>query len=449
MRGLKPKDALRCCRCGEGFHYFCYSLPTGLFPNRLQELNKPIRHLLGDMARYGDTRRPDFRCPRCKFKSVMRRAPVRGSIKDSWLILCSVRAQLDEMLSESSSYATSCMYALRRATRFGDEYDIPVMVAHGPEELVRMNKQFGAVGHEQIRWWLADRTRSVGWDTSKKERSALFNYYRAMGWDLDHIPTSTPNFTSFMNGMLQWKGASTTQCAIFRDVLIEDMCALIRGEFKRARGAQKLHLARVQLAWHAYMQTGARANELFEQKLGPMVDSFCFGEEARRKRIRPHLRFDATLQTKENRFSATSLWCCATTMRDLLASGPCAVLLVQQLTNNGITDRESLVFADTDGTRWQMGTFWRREVLPRLERLQAERLGGLEKVDLTLFGSNSFRRSWTTLASSHRGGGVVDEHLRDRQGRWRTKSRTRCLGKMVNVYNDAQPEDLLLATYWL
>ena len=279
----------------------------------------------------------------------MRRAPVRGSIKDSWLILCSVRAQLDEMLSESSSYATSCMYALRRATRFGDEYDIPVMVAHGPEELVRMNKQFGAVGHEQIRWWLADRTRSVGWDTSKKERSALFNYYRAMGWDLDHIPTSTPNFTSFMNGMLQRKGASTTQCAIFRDVLIEDMCALIRGEFKRARGAQKLHLARVQLAWHAYMQTGARANELFEQKLGPMVDSFCFGEEARR--------------------------------------------------------------------------------------------------NLALFGSNSFRRSWTTLASSHRGGGVVDEHLRDRQGRWRTKSRTRCLGKMVNVYNDAQPEDLLLATY--
>ena len=96
-----------------------------------------------------------------------------------------------------------------------------------------------------------------------------------------------------------------------------------------------------------------------------------------------------------------------------------------------------------------MGAFWSKEVVPRLEQLQKEKLGGLENEDLSLFGSNSFRRTWATLAASRGGGGVVDEHLRARQGRWRTEGRGRCLGQMVHLYNDPVPEDLLLATMWL
>ena len=448
-RALAAKEALRCCKCGVGFHYSCYGVPEELFPNRLQIVDKPEPHTLGNHARLGDTRRPDFRCPTCNFRAVMRRQPRAGHPKDSWLIMLDVRAQLDEMIADSTSYAASCMYALRRATRFGQDFGIPVMVAHDREELQLMNTQLGAVGHVQLRWWLADRTRGVTWDTTKKERSAIFNFYRAMGWDSEHIPTSTPKFTNFMNGMLQRKGESTTQCATFRAVLIKDMCALLLGEVQRARGARRLALAKVQLAWHAYMQVGARANELFGQTLGRLVRGFCFGEVAERKEIVEHLKFDATIQTKENRFSGTTLWCCARTERQLLETGPCAQLLVMELERQGITDEDYKVFSDGAGVPWKMGAFWSKEVVPRLEQLQKEKLGGLENEDLSLFGSNSFRRTWATLAASRGGGGVVDEHLRARQGRWRTEGRGRCLGQMVHLYNDPVPEDLLLATMWL
>ena len=445
-KAVRHRDALRCCECESVFHYLCYRVPTGMFPNRLRELVKPFKHTYGDVARYGDTRRADFRCPRCNFHTVVGRSPVMTSVSDAQSIMCDVRATLDEFISDSSSYSQGCMYALRRATRFGDGAGIPLMIAHDPEELFVMNARLGAVGHLQLRWFLAWRTRSVSWDTAKKERSAIYNFYERMGVRVDDIPTATHRFKHFMGGMLQRKGESTRQCKTFDDVLIEDMCTLLRDEFRRAKGRHRVHVAKVQLAWHAYMQVGARANELFEQTLGDMKAGFCFGDSARRKRIMPHMKFKATLQTKENRCSETLLWCAATTKRDLLASGPCAELVVAVLAQAGVVADRHLVFSDHDGAQWRMGVFWAAEIRPRLEQLQREGNGGLENEDLSLYGSNSFRRTWTTLALQNPD--PVREDLVDRQGRWRKPGRAKG-SRMQAVYNDPRPRELLLATCWL
>ena len=74
--------------------------------------------------------------------------------------------------------------------------------------------------------------------------------------------------------------------------------------------------------------------------------------------------------------------------------------------------------------------------------------GGLERTDLGAFGSNSFRRSWLTLARSHPDS-VFSEDLRERQGRWKKEARGYVLGRMVSLYFDSEMRELLLATYWL
>jgi hypothetical protein len=116
-----------------------------------------------------------------------------------------------------------------------------------------------------------------------------------MGVPVEDIPTSSYRFRHFMNGMLQRKGISTTQDRVFTRSTIVAMTRLMRSEYLRAEGWRRVHLVIVNLTFHAYMQVGARANELFEQKLGMLVDSFCFREVAERKKLRPHLRFRASL----------------------------------------------------------------------------------------------------------------------------------------------------------
>ena len=93
-----------------------------------------------------------------------------------------------------------------------------------------------------------------------------------------------------------------------------------------------------------------------------------------------------------------------------------------------------------------MAYFWSKHVLPRMERLQANLLGGLEDEDLTEFGGNSFRRSWTTLTSMKPE--KVDVDLQERQGRWRLKQRRRdrVSLRMTSLYCDPYPQELLLAS---
>lgn len=442
MRDVAPKERFGCAKCGGVFHYHCYALPTGYFPNRLKRLEEPFPHVAGDVGRLGDTRRPDFACPRCNFREVMGRDPIGDSITDGWCGVLDVRVTLDEYISDSASYADGCRYTLGKASRWGRDMGVPVMVAHGQQDLDAMPED-----HRQVRWYLADLTRSVGWDTAKGHRAAIYNYYERMGVRVDRIPTGSYRFRHFMNGMLQRKGVSINQDQVFTRNAITAMVRLMRADYTRAEGWRRVKLAIVNLTFHAYLQVGARANELFEQRLGMLVDGFCFREQAKRKGVRPHLRFRASIQTKEERFATTELLCCYQAKHTPLRTGLWAEVVVAELARLGHIDRDRFVFADKQGKPWKMGTYWREEVAPRLEQLQIEQLGGLEGEDLTRYGTNSFRRTWDTLAASNPD--PVSEDLRERQARWRKKGRARRPGLMVRLYCDPRPDELLLATYWL
>ena len=91
-----------------------------------------------------------------------------------------------------------------------------------------------------------------------------------------------------------------------------------------------------------------------------------------------------------------------------------------------------------------MTYFWRLHVLPRMKRLKQNLRGEFEDEDLSDWGSNSFRRSWDTLA--HKNDLPID--LIERQGRWRTKQRrrNRVSQRMTSLYCDPFPEELLRAT---
>jgi hypothetical protein len=78
-----------------------------------------------------------------------------------------------------------------------------------------------------------------------------------------------------------------------------------------------------------------------------------------------------------------------------------------------------------------------------MEQLQRELAGGLENVDLDSYGSNSFRRTWNTMAGQHPDPVSID--LRERQARWRTAVRRS--QQMSSLYFDPRPNELLLATY--
>ena len=151
------------------------------------------------------------------------------------------------------------------------------MVAADRDTLSRM-----PADHRQLNWYFTDITQKVEWGTAKKHRSAVANYYERMGVPVDEVPTSTARFTHRMNGLAQRKGVQVTQSLVFSDILLKDMTALLLSDFSRARGEQKVVLAQANLAWHAYNQTGSRANELFEQRVGMLEDTFCYGPAAAR-----------------------------------------------------------------------------------------------------------------------------------------------------------------------
>ena len=225
------KERFQCAECNASFHYYCYGVPDGLFPNRLQTQSKPITHISGNIGRIGDTRRPDFVCPRCNFKQVMRREPLVGSISDAWLGVLDMRTTLDEFISDSESYANGCRYTLGKVCRFGRDMGIPTMIAHHHSGLDRIPRD-----HRWLRWYLADLTRVTTWDTAKGHRAAIYNYYERMGVPVDQIPTNTHRFRHFMNGMLQRKGISMNQDQVFSRLAVGAMVRLLRSDYERAEG---------------------------------------------------------------------------------------------------------------------------------------------------------------------------------------------------------------------
>lgn len=120
LTDVAAKEQFKCGLCGGAFHHFCFGVPDKLFPNRPNQLKQPVEHTAGDVGRIGDTRRPGFVCPRCNFKTIMQRDPVRDSGTGALLSLLDVRVTLDEYISDSASYAYGCRYTLGKTSRWGE-----------------------------------------------------------------------------------------------------------------------------------------------------------------------------------------------------------------------------------------------------------------------------------------------------------------------------------------
>ena len=401
---------------------------------------------LAEVARLGDTRRPDFRCDACNFEATMHRKPVRGT-RDEYLCFCDRQMVLDEWHKDAASTAKGYRTDLRRMERWGAEYRIPHMIAGNLKSLSMMPSD-----HRQIGWYFVDRTRKVQWATVKKERSAVWNYYQRMGVTQESIPTSTFRFAHRMDGLLQRLGASVEQAKVFSEVLIEDMVALLEFDYERAVPRRSptavAELSLANLAFHLYLQGGFRANEAMAERVGRFRRSWVFGAKASRKRVQPHLRVRASIhdQTKENRYCATDVLVAYGAKYLPLCTGRWAVRSVKALQRLGIAGANDFLFAIDGKRHWTMAFFWSKHVLPRLVRLQTALLGGLEDEDLSEYGGNSFRRTWTTLTSMKPE--KVDVDLQERQGRWRTKQRRRdrVSLRMTSLYCDPYPQELLLAS---
>ena len=324
------------------------------------------------------------------------------------------------------------------------------MLARSVGELHSMQQD-----HRQLAWFFVDKARSVKFQTVKRLRSAVWNYYERMpGLRTCDIPTTTSSFTHRFDGLAQRLGVEAQQDRVFRGVLLRDMVALLRADWARARSGKRVQLALVNAAFHLYFQAGLRANEAFSCTTGGVAESVVQGEEARNVQVRAHLHVQCSVQTKEERYESTAVPVAFRTHGSCpLSTGKWVVRALQGLeqAGKGATSKPArLFFSHSSGKGWTMSWFWGEQVVPRMRQLQREGLGGLrEDEDLSQYGSNSPRRTWNSMAAKHPH--PVCEDLRERQGRWRKKQRRRqrlALG-MASLYNDPDLDELLRATYFL
>jgi hypothetical protein len=187
------------------------------------------------------------------------------------------------------------------------------------------------------------------------------------------------------------------------------------------------------------------------------------GERAVAKQLRPYFKVGCSIQTKEERFESTevpvSFYTCAESVEmaghgaNPLCAGKWVVTALMELerVGRGPTHApKSLLFANPAGTRWTMSGFWKSFVLKHLQRCREEEWGGLDATDdVKDWGTNSFRRTWNTMASKrpHH----VDEETRDKHGRWRKRQmkRQRINQGMSALYNEQDDQEKTRATFFL
>jgi len=431
-------ERLECWKCGRKYHWWCFRVQG--MPSRLGE--EALQ------ARRGDCRRPDFVCEGCHFREHFGREP--GSLEDYHVCLLDRMVTIDEYHRDASSTAMTNFNALRQVARWGADLGVPMMLAGSKRELAQMPED-----HRAIAWFLADKSRSVKFNTLRRFRAAINNYYlRLPGMVAADIPTASVQFTHRFDGMIQRLGLDTNQAKVFGTRLLEDMTALLEADWARARGEGKVELAQANLAFHLYFAAGLRANEAFSETAAHFADNMVTGDRATSAGVGAHLWIRCSLQTKEERVELTELPVAYSTAPGCpLEVGKWATRALAALEDVGrgaSTDTGHLLFASPLGVKWVMGRFWRRHVVPRLEQLQREGLGGLSpESDLEKYGSNSPRRTWDTMAAQHPN--PVSEDLRERQGRWRKKQkrRQRVAQGMASLYFEPDLSELLRATYWL
>jgi hypothetical protein len=344
---------------------------------------------------------------------------------------------LDEWHKDAETTAKGYYYAIQKLERWGREFGMARMVAGSAQQLDEMD-----VDHRRVGWYFVDQTRRYKWGTMKKVRSALYNKYQRMpGMTEQSIPTSTFRFTCRMDGLLQRLGDDVKQDKVMRKKLVQDLVVWLKGCYQRARGERRVEMAQVNLAVHAYIQAGLRANEIFRQQMGKMRAGFSFGVDG----TRDHLVFTGSVQTKENRYRSTEILCCSRAKTSPLRTGRWARVVVLERQRVGRASGDEYVFATPQGQPWTMAWLWSTHVLPALEQLQREGNGGLAGQDLSRYGSNSFRRTWNTLTAALPN--QVPKDLRERQARWRY---AHWRGQeMASLYAEPDIDDLLLATYWV
>lgn len=410
------------------------------FPNRLGD--SALR------ARKGDCLRPDFVCEVCNFVGVFGREPCTPN--DYYLCYLDRLVSIDEFHKTESVLAN--LRNVRMVARWGQDYQVPVMIAETEEELQGM-----PVDHRQLSWYFADKSRSVCFQTVKRMRSSLWNYYvRMPGLDEDSVPTSTPAFAHRFQGLHQRLGSDSKQAKVFSTRLLDDMITLFESDFDRSRGEKRLELCLANLAFHLYFTCGMRANEAFSETVLRIKDSVVSGAAAVVMGVRPHFDVAASIQTKEERIKRTLCLCSfSTAFPCLLRPGKWLVRALAALDVVGrgpLADDETLLlFADAQNVPWTMSWFWGTHVHTRLEQLQREGLGGLKGTDdLSVYGSNSPRRTWNTMAGKHPN--PISVPARNRQARWRLGQRKKDWGGgdgMAGLYFEPDLEELLRATYYL
>jgi hypothetical protein len=306
-----------------------------------------------------------------------------------------------------------------------------------------------------LAWFFVDKARSVKFGTVRRLKAIVFNFYERMpGLHARDIPTSSSNFTHRFDGMAQRLGVETRQDLVFRGVLLVDMVALMEADWARARGGRKVELALVNAAFHLYFQAGLRANEAFHCTVGEVRSSLVRGQQAQRLRLRSHLHVLCATQTKEERYERTAVPVAWGTFGECpLSAGRWVVRALRALASVGMgadAQPDRVLFSDSTGKRWAMDWFWSKQVLPRLQRLQQQGLGGLgAEDDLAAYGSNSPRRTWNSMAAKHPN--PVSEDLRETQGRWRRRQKKRQSVKlgMAQLYHAPDLDERLRATFFL
>lgn len=410
------------------------------FPNRLD--------VSALSARWDDSRRPDFICEVCNFRAQTGRTPT--TMDDLYLCYLDRMVTIDEFHKDSSGTANN-LYNLRQIARWGIKYGVK-MLAGNAAELHQMPPD-----HRMLSWFFVDKARGgIKFQTVKRIRASTWNYYQRMeGVTSADIPTSSHRFTHRFDGLAQRLGNVSVQARVFPTRLLNDLLDLLESDWKRARGERKVELALVLAAVTVYFTAGFRANEIFSETVLRLNSSFVLGTEAQKLGVRPHLYLMASAQTKEERHEPTEVPISFTTCPPCrLRPGKWLLVALHLLDTVGrgpaALDETMFLFANAFNVPWTMKWLWGEHIAPRLRQLHTEGLGGLlQNEDLTRYGTNSFRRTYNTMAASNPN--PVSKSLLNKQCRWRKKQRKRqMLGQeMAELYFEPDIGEVLRATYYL
>ena len=247
-RDTQVGERLQCAECSRNYHWKCFRIPKMTTRLGAESLG----------ARRGDCRRLDFVCEVCNVTRHLRRRPTGA--RDYYLCYLDRMLTIDEMHKDSDSGALGALYTLRQVQRWGQEMGLPQTLAASRQELSHM-----PVDHRHLGWYFVAKSATCTFETLKRKRSAIWNYYRRFpGLEVGDIPTSSVQFTHRFDGLIQRLGVEVHQAKVFSTLLLTDLLELLNADLSRARGWYQVELTQVLFAVHLYCTAGLRANEAFE-----------------------------------------------------------------------------------------------------------------------------------------------------------------------------------------